>query len=448
MKLIDVLCNLPTSLSGIVLCDWLELESVVFLDSAICTSYQRPMLLDLFQSQEFVLKDLNLEEVGHLQWMFKRNIKVLELIVFAEITDSCTASKYLQKFGCFVRSVQVAGCSAHDVYLLVAHCRFLTTLTVFTVESMLPVRELLRCNPNLQEVRFYSFSTDQVALFAKDTYSQIKTLHIEDCLGTQKFPWHAFTGPALESLTLLSLQWLAGTDITALTQRCSNLRWINTTDTNLTDQQLCLLAESCQLLTHFDITNNSLVTDSGILSVVRKLPLLRHIEIHDCDRLTELSLEHIQVHCASRLTGLAVDIPSSNALAAFMRLVQSCKMFVHADVHAPPNTFSLNELEVCIATMSNVRSMALFGDFLTDAALCLVGKYCARLERLNICNDRLNLSYAPLALMNGCPKLKLVLVKNVEDISLCTINMWKYLRPQLRFSTGVNSDTFLQLSTM
>jgi len=313
---------------------------------------------------------------------------------------------------------------------------------------MLPVRELLRCNPNLQEVRFCSFSTDQLALFAEEACPQIKTLRIEDCVETQTFPWHAFTGPALESLTLLSLHWLVGTDITALTQRCANLRWINTTDTNLTDQQLCLLAESCQLLTHFDITNNTLVTDSGILGVVLKLPLLQHMELGGCQGLTKLSLEHIQVHCASRLTGLAVDIPSSNALAAFMRLVQCCKMFVHADVYAPPNIFSLKELEVCIATMSNVRTMALHGDFVEDAALCLVGKYCARLERLRMSSEELNLSYAPLALTKGCPKLKLVVVTNMQDIGLCAVNLWKYLRPQLRFSTSFTSDTFLQLSTM
>jgi len=127
MKLIDVLCNLPTSLSGIILCNWLELKNVVFLDSACCTSYQRPMVLDLFQSQEFVLKALLLEEAGHLRWMFKRSIKVLELCAFAEITDSSTASKYLQKFGCSVRSVHVASCSVHDAYL----CGALSLLNYF-----------------------------------------------------------------------------------------------------------------------------------------------------------------------------------------------------------------------------------------------------------------------------------------------------------------------------
>lgn len=449
MNLIDVLCRLPTILSSGVLSVWLELKAVVSLDTACCTTSHRTVLQEMFQSEVFILKGLEMHETHHLRWVYSRSIRVLGLSVCAGI-DSFIASKYLQKVGKYVRSVHLArGCSAHDVNLLVAQCRFLHSLTIDAVNAMAAVRDLLRCNRNVSTVRFHSFGASQSALFEKDSFPNVKTLRVVNCNETRSFPWRAFAGASLENLTIRKLEWIKAADITTLTIGCPKLRRIDATDTRINDDQLSFLAQTCVHMTYLNITNNDAVTDAGILSIVQSLLHLQHLEIGGCENLTKLSFKHILSHCAQRLTALAVDI-NRRTIGAFIAMLPECRSLLAIDLSLEPHmTVSQDEVESIFCALRNIRAMVLSGALLQDKALCLVGKYCHHLERLKISNARLDLSSAPLALSQGCPGLKVLVLDDLRYIGACALQFWMFLRPELRCFLPLQLDTtrFIQVQS-
>ncbi len=53
----DIFTSLPTSLSCIILRDWLRLKSVVALDSAYCCKANRTSFEELLQSDEYFVRE-------------------------------------------------------------------------------------------------------------------------------------------------------------------------------------------------------------------------------------------------------------------------------------------------------------------------------------------------------------------------------------------------------
>jgi len=62
----------------------------------------------------------------------------------------------------------------------------------------------------------------------------------------------------------------------------------------------------------------------------------------------------------------------------------------------------------------------------------LVGKYCAKLEVLDVINTAPELEKAQFDLAEGCPKLRMIQIDSLDYLGKSVLPFWQKMRPQLR----------------
>ena len=433
----DFITNLPSSLACGVLSTWLEIQSLVRLDSAYCKSDKRGCLHDLLRSKECISSELViLNNTQLLQWIFNRNIQVSRICLQGGI-DVFVSSQYLLRFGEWIRTVHLfEGCTIDDAYRVVAYCRNLRSVQFDEKLVTTAFIELLNANPQLDEVFMYTFDSAFTATLDKYKCPSLKHLQVKDCL-EGPLPWKTFTGFALEEIVLGNLPWFSVEDATIIAEHCPMLRQLSADDMNVCDRQLNIFATSCKQLTYMSILNNTVVTDKGILQLIKGLPLLTCLHIGGCTKLTAQSLKYIRAHAAA-LVVLSVDIPR-NGLSELTTLVKERAHITCLELRSVAQ--DTTAAEAAFAQMGHIRSLVLEGELVTDAVLCWVAQYCPKLERLSLLDEVVSLKKSPLALAKGCPLLKLFVVGSLKYVGVSALPFLQYLRPQLRVVTYDSSDT-------
>lgn len=99
------------------------------------------------------------------------------------------------------------------------------------------------------------------------------------------------------------------------------------------------------------------------------------------------------------------------------------------------------QLESIFAAAADLRVLRLRRPTNTDNALCVVGKYCKRLEVLVFSDTDIpptGLDVASAALAYGCPLLRVVLMDKDSAVPPAARRLWNRVRPQLRSQPEYN----------
>lgn len=146
--------DLPSELLAEVLCEWLDLISVVQLDSALCNKRSRCALLTLFSSHHCVFANsVNLEDELVVKWLRSRNLQVSTLRmgeIFPEL------AKYVRSHS---RSVHHVDCLTSEAMSTAAiYIRNLHSLA-YRYSTIVPaLSDVLSQNENLQELKLENLS--------------------------------------------------------------------------------------------------------------------------------------------------------------------------------------------------------------------------------------------------------------------------------------------------
>ena len=77
---LHTILSLPQCVVSEIVCGWIERRDQVRLDSAVCSTVVRPMILDIISSPQFTIRrahELNTEESDKLvAWAYIRNARV------------------------------------------------------------------------------------------------------------------------------------------------------------------------------------------------------------------------------------------------------------------------------------------------------------------------------------------------------------------------------------
>lgn len=132
MLVSDPFFRLPTELCCAILRDWLYLESVVRLDSAVCNAEKRSSMWNaIFESSQCVLslgQTYDFYEKDLFNWLCFKPVRASGLYFTRDVDN--TVIEYFRSFGASIRKLDLWNCRATDYLSLIsAHCSRIVCLS-------------------------------------------------------------------------------------------------------------------------------------------------------------------------------------------------------------------------------------------------------------------------------------------------------------------------------
>lgn len=426
MQRVDPLISLPSVLSCIILQEWLNLKSVMALDSAYCCHSHRNEFLGLLQSNEYFIREKvtisNRKTVRHFP---------IRLNLF-------------QRFGEKFRSVEFSGAELVPEHsaLIHANCHNLTHIMIYGDEdSFTPeLWSLLKNNPNIEALGLDTENWVESAIPLLLSLSDIdllklNTLAVVSCIFEDD---NILTVIKARNIVRLDLPYceFASNILIRIVDLCPRLSSICLMSCwPVTNEDLSAFATMCPFIVHMDISNAQGMTDDGILSIVLNLKGLQFLNIENVVHVTDLSLVHIYTHCASTLHTLYLDYSFGTETPfsgdAVNILMERCTQLQLISVIGRCTT----PLVLSPAAIRNISTFYFYGQPAMEQNLATIGANGDCIEELAVFGDYAYTHDSLLNLVNGCPNLKQLMVQHRPYTNIpeyLKTAYWSEIRPNLR----------------
>lgn len=326
----EILTSLPSRLSCIIMQDWLNLKSVVALDSAYCCKAHRKKFTDLVQSDEYFVQD--------------------DVTIDGQSKFFCALSGWGEK----LRSLVVNGILSPDLeQLVVAHCHNLTHVRFHGHFS---------CKQSICDL----LSNKIVHLNLSDAY----LAHFELELIPRLCPNLRTLGLACTHLTTKHL--------TVLTKSCPNIAHLDISKNDyLTDSGILSVVKALKSLQGLNIVGCATLTDASLV----------HIYSHCANTLHTLQMN---CHELNWFQELSFSISAINALLEFcmkLRVFQTSGPGTVFPIHISPagitklttlmliNTVYVEEIDAARESYANLRTIVANVFYPIDNLRDLVKRY-------------------------------------------------------------------------
>ena len=368
----DLITSLPSTLSCIVLREWLSLKSVMVLDSAYCYHSHRSGFLGFLQSNEYFIRE--------------------KAIINADVLMNLNEFSILEKMGEKLRSVKFVykrnWSSIEPVQnRVVTFCRNLTHVHFSTAEcGGLDVQTLLKSNANIESLKLSDFSEDMANFPGCVRDVELPKLNT---LVLKNFELRsADIVRVIEAgkVTRLNLSWSRFTesDLLQIVRACHRLTALVLSSINvepITHDVLCC----CCHIEHLNISDVD-ITDAELLSVVQNLKGLQSLNIIDSPRLTDASLVHIYTHRVETMNTLMLGsnilrgpLFSADAINTLLERCTHLRTLHLRERSTDMLPFSFNSAAVC-----NLTTLAIGGDTVTEQNIAIIGTHGLNLQVLEI----------------------------------------------------------------
>ena len=293
IMIIDLFTSLPTSLTCNILRDWLNIKSVMTLNSAVCNKLSREMFLKSLQSEEYMVRER------------------------VPIRSSSSIFRLLHVIGKNLTSVLFVDRLSHAQRKIVAgHCKNLTHVYC-SGKAKMKLRSILRANPSIKHLELtltrYPYDGTDIPRFEKIPLRNLQSLAVKgyrDVGGQLKY---AVLGTNVIHLNLSSSKFHDST-LVRVGQLCPLLRCCGLADTGIKDNPLIEFTQYCPHIAHLDISYNHNVTDIGIHGTMLNLRLLQSLNISSMKNITNTSLQYIHTYCADTLHTLHMYTSRNSSL--------------------------------------------------------------------------------------------------------------------------------------
>ncbi len=218
---------LPMNVSCGLLGSWLDLKSVVALDTAICSRARRVQLSGVLSAKELVHHNpVVVHGAKMAQWLCIKSLRISNLVFSAETERSHVLAQYFA-FGDSVRRVHFCdGCNEMETMFLAAcYCKNITLLRCTNVSLSYAFHVILRNKPNILEIWVHEATCVLEGLMEGLSLDKLQLLSVKDMPGClMGFPWSESThSNGLQCVKMDCTNYFIA-DMKVLTRNCSTLR--------------------------------------------------------------------------------------------------------------------------------------------------------------------------------------------------------------------------------
>jgi hypothetical protein len=354
----------------------------------------------MLQSAQFKLQhSVDISNIVSVQWILDKRVKTSHL-EFNSNLQGRSASEYLRFCGGSVCTVHFSGDAklpdkVREMSLVAIYCRNVTVLRATKIAVTSAIKDILWCNPNIEEICFKNITCSETHIFDGLALHKLRTMNLDSLTCKLHFPWS--TQAYSDSLQRVTCRYsnLTVDDFVAWFKNCPNLQAFSVSKTSIGDPTIERINACGPNMSDFSISNDTLITDAGVLCITTGFTSLRSLNIQNCAKLTSLSLQRIAEQCGDRLEILYVDV-------------------------------------------KDVQSLE------TENALKLLSEKCTKLKVLNInCGDGvLCLGEGTSFIVRGCASLHTLIVNKHTTICATSRNLINVMRPDLQILVHDDSTSY------
>ncbi len=263
-----------------ILADWLDVQSLAYLDSAMCCSSTRSEFLKLICGCNFRHQGQRNRSVmdGELNWLILRSIKV-KCVSLWELENKRLNNEYIQYFSnCKAFEEVRTHCNPNFKYLI-DHCfQEIGYLTLFIARKCDDETIMgIKCLENIVgltilDISGQSLLTDEVCNYIVKHCPDLISINCSECT--------AMTSKAAE---------IFSNGLPLLTELVSN--------STLIDSNLITITENYPQLTHLDANFCENISDSAIITLTASCTLLKFINFKECKHISDASMTKIAQNC-------------------------------------------------------------------------------------------------------------------------------------------------------
>ncbi len=368
--------SLPNDILILVLCEWVNIVDLTFLDSALCSTISRCIFLDLISCSNFVHRELASQffNTHYFEWLILRKINLNDLFLdFRSAEEKIIVNEMggsifnhmrrincfychlnlklldlLDKFGAKIARLHLsitvgswrALCDESLWHHLIPHFTKITSLNIHKFDDIneeFMENIATRCS-NLNEFNFSdptrSIKTDVIAIILKGNPS----------ITNLTLPWSIDTTESFEiiipclniHLTRLNLRRsVAVTDavLKNISGKCPNLLALTLGyHSNIfSEVGISTAFINWKLLREFDANGSVSFTDEMLTIIATNCPELRIIDVTGCRKITDVGVCELVSRCKF-LTNIDISYISAITGVIFLCIADHCKDLVKLDV--------------------------------------------------------------------------------------------------------------------
>lgn len=420
----------PTVLSCAILCDWINVQGLVRVDSAHCSTQSRKLFLALCSHEDFIIvrsrycKYINeqpkFREISAFSWLMSRSIKLQDVVLHREVSLKLKQS-YLLRNGRHIRSIH-GGYTITEIEAkaISRNCPFLTSLIIRSDgESNF---ELL---PYLRKLKVYLRHDVLKPHIFDILMRQVNHLEVDGAHFTEQKALAIVSGcPALQKLSLI--HWWQGHNQIQLTspiiETCQNLRTLQCNFAD--DTALLCISTYCKRIVHLDLAGSKCCTDTGMAHILSYLQL-RSLVLPYNSQISNTTVQNLATYCATSLRLLWVRQQEQYGAEAVAREEWDVELLHQKCTRMHTFRWSIDcVVDLVFLAATHTTDLCLFIT-VADAALVVIGQRCKALLHLALISDLKDVtpgftSAGVRAVVRGCPNLQSICFDQEEDMShLC-----------------------------
>lgn len=323
-----MLTLLPECLAKTVICEWLEADAVKLLDTASCVRKWRGEFLSLLSGQ--VISKVKITRTAIVSWMLLRKVTSRDVLACG--------------FQC-ERYVDLV------IRLLNRSASIIHSFHVTKQQSSLSIQSVVsnRC------FKLTAFSTDLIGEsdLRQILYRNHNSINVLNVLNVQMTSsQHQYTLPALTQLRELSISIAQSSsaaficEILAVAEHlqklcltlskgvifsfltpCPHLKSLKVRSETSMLTIVTKVVTHCPCVVNLDLQFSFHLTDDDVLTVATLLHHLRTLNVYNCLRLTNQTLQHLGDHRAATLQLLHLGGNKSMTRAKMDMLMGQCKLW-------------------------------------------------------------------------------------------------------------------------
>ena len=334
--------TLPIAVGCSIICEWINWEDLVRLDSAYCNHLTRSAFLIYCNSGTLEMDQIWLKSAAQIQWIINRKLKFRKfstsLLVWQQGIDKLIDEMFAS-IGDHVKEVQIcpdSSLSSKQIVCLNAiiaqNCMNIRKVEVAEKITDMEIAPLLCVLRSIQFLYIYDCNITNASLYI---ISNICAMNLRilflDGLGVCDSGITALVGkcPELEELHIRSCFSVTGKGLAALILTTPKLNCFRITICDLSDTDITTLAQHCPMLHTLEV-NATLLTDVGIQELGNHCTQLRKLDLNNCMNISTgfslfQNLEELRLYCCPTLTDTMVaTIVQNNPLLENLTL-EYCK---------------------------------------------------------------------------------------------------------------------------
>eukprot|EP01032_Pedospumella_encystans_P017004 gene17004-19380_t len=335
--------RLPTDLCCAILRDWLFLDSVVRLDSAVCNTGKRFLLWNtIFASSQCVItqeKSNVFHERNKFQWLYLRKVSASGLFIDWEVDDQ--VREYFQLYGVKIKKLEINHCNAVPYMPLIsAHCSGVICLglTELNPPFLAGDVELLNCNLKALDLNDTQITGDLLELVVKRC-------------------------PRLTHLSLSGCFTFTDNCGSIISSNLKHLQWLDISTIDLSDTVLLAIAENNHsTLEVLHLEYCYLMIGHGILELLEKCTKLWSLHItYDEDCFENFDFSLLRNLTELSIFNLTEDVSYLHSVVKHCKRLQRLRLDFEDALISGPYSSQFRLRELTVERLPDLKLLAPFG---------------------------------------------------------------------------------------